>query len=72
MGSSLGSSSTSEAPSVSFPVPVSPISVVEELDLESRHSIFPIVLEFGDPPDDEFLFRCFFFFLSEDGGTISG
>ena len=58
---------------MSFPVPVSPISVVEELDLESRHSIFPgMVLEFGDPPDDEFLFRCFFFFLSEDGGTISG
>ena len=60
---------------MSFPVPVSPISVVEELDLESgksRRSIFPMVLEFGDPPDDEFLFRCFFFFLSEDGGTISG
>ena len=57
---------------MSFPVPVSPISVVEELDLDSKPSILPMFFEFGDPPVDEFLFRCFFFFLSEDGGTISG
>ena len=57
---------------MSFPVPVSPISVVEEFDLDSKPSILPMFFEIGDPPDDEFLFRCFFFFLSEDGGTISG
>ena len=75
IGSSFGSSSTSEAPSVSFPfpVPVSPISVVEDaLESNPTPPLSQTFFEFGDPPDDEFLFLCFFFFLTEDGGLISG
>ena len=69
-GSSAGSSSTSEATSVSFPVPP-PISVVEDV-LESNPGFLLTVFEFGEPPDEDVLLRCFFFFFSAEGGTISG